>query len=503
MKKGQVLFLLVLLSIITFSAFQKKQVTPNMVVKDRLMQDLNEFKELVNKLTTSANQKASKEELIALHKKARNQYKKIEGYVSLLFPFYQKKILGGPVYGLKVDVVKIFRVDPEGLQVIEELLAEDELDKTSIQVQLNKLQYTVTNLEKELSTYKLNNMQIFEASRIELVNLVTLGVSGFDSPAFLYSISETKTALSSIQEDLQIFYNNAEDKDLQKDIAKRFKISDKLLKSSFDDFDRFSFVKEVTEPLHAAILNLHKKSGYELYHEVSPNERAFNYLSEGLFQKDFLNPYYSQRGNQKGYEPNQDLVDLGKMLFFDPILSGNNERSCSSCHQPEKAFTDNSAKSLAFDFEGTVDRNSPTLINSTFQDNFFWDMRSEDLNNQIEHVVLSHKEFRTDFNEIVAKLNQSQEYIDLFGKSYSSFPRSQRINTGTVKDALEAYVRSLQALNSPFDKYIRGEESKIPQSSYYVVLILFMGKANCGTCHFAPFLTAPYRHITTKRKAKF
>ena len=168
-------------------------------------------------------------------------------------------------------------------------------------------------------------------------------------------------------------------------------------------------------------------------------------------------------------------------MFFDPVLSHNNERACASCHQANKGFGDGVAKSIAFDFDGTVDRNSPTLLNAAFQNNFFWDMRSDDLNNQIEFVAHSQKEFNTTFDEIIGKLKQSTEYETLFSQAY---PNNPTMSIGKVKEALGAYVRSIVALNSPFDKYMR-QEAEAPQeieNGYN----LFMGKAGCGTCHFAP-----------------
>ncbi|HEX8546252.1 MAG TPA: cytochrome c peroxidase, partial [Cytophagaceae bacterium] len=178
------------------------------------------------------------------------------------------------------------------------------------------------------------------------------------------------------------------------------------------------------------------------------------------------------------------VVQLGKLIFFDPILSNNNKRSCASCHKPHKAFTDGADKSIAMDFEGKVLRNSPSLINSIYSDRYFWDLRVDKLEDQIEHVVVSEKEFHTDYFNIFDKMLTSKEYVELFK---ASFPETKQnpVNSYTLSTSLAAYVSSLTALNSRFDRYVRGETIAI-EPDVIKGFNLFMGKAGCGTCHFAP-----------------
>ena len=92
------------------------------------------------------------------------------------------------------------------------------------------------------------------------------------------------------------------------------------------------------------------------------------------------------------------------------------ERACASCHQPQKAFTDGQAKSIALNFEGTVQRNSPTLVNSVYADRYFWDIREVRLDRQMLHVIKDKKEFGTDYLDIIKKLKQSEAYSKLFAE---------------------------------------------------------------------------------------
>jgi cytochrome c peroxidase len=181
----------------------------------------------------------------------------------------------------------------------------------------------------------------------------------------------------------------------------------------------------------------------------------------------------------------KELQILGKTLFFDPILSANNKRACASCHDPKKAFTDGKAKSISFNFEGTVERNSPTLMNSVYSDRFFYDLRAQKLEDQVDHVITSSKEFDTDYTKIIDKLSSNSEYVAMFRKAYPHINSSKIVNKYTITTALAAYVGNLVSFDSDFDKYIRKEISEI-DSSVIRGYNLFAGKALCGTCHFTP-----------------
>ena len=209
---------------------------------------------------------------------------------------------------------------------------------------------------------------------------------------------------------------------------------------------------------------------------------SVNYSANNIFSDDLLNPFFYTEQVESQY--NEKVVELGKYLFFDPILSENNERSCASCHNPEKAFTDGQKKSIANGFKGTVQRNSPTLINAVYSPRVFHDLRAEKIEKQIHHVVFDEKEFNTDFSKIFTRLRQSPEYQQLFKDAYPNMG-PKPMHQFTLTAALAAYIVSLKSFNSPFDQYVRGESNDLPEDVKRG-FNLFMGKAACGTCHFAP-----------------
>lgn len=208
----------------------------------------------------------------------------------------------------------------------------------------------------------------------------------------------------------------------------------------------------------------------------------------GIFDSKFLNPLVFAELEKDQYW--NDRFELGRLLFHEPLFSGNNKRSCASCHQAEKGFTDGVAKSPDFDSLGTVDRNAPTLINAVFAKPYLHDRSHYFLENQFHQVLEHPKEFRTKYWEIIRKISHSPEYVTRFQKA---FPNSNKINVEAIEVALKTYVASLVALNSDFDKMIRAE--KPANQAVVEGFDVFMGKANCGSCHYPPLfsgLRPPY-----------
>ena len=421
------------------------------------------------------------DQYFAQYKKTRAAYKGIETYTMFRYPSLDKAINGGPVPSITKDVVILHKDEPTGLQVIEELLAEEKIDHKNLVVQLKSLQKNAIQIKTSIFDLDLQNWEILEANHLAITKLITLGLSGFDSPIYLQSIPDALVVLKHLQSDLSFFKELANSSFDYKSFENQLKQSITFLTDkNFESLNRYIYYRDYLLPLQAQIKKLHVSTGYETYREVSTIKRS---IANGahLFSKDYLDPFYSIRGNVTSH--NQDQIDLGKTLFFDPILSKNNKRACASCHSPDKAFSDGLSTSMAFDLKGNIKRNSPTLINSCFQNNFFWDLRSSDMNDQIMNVILSENEFNTTPEEIVGKLKQSTAYQELFDRAFYS--HDQPISIGTVKSSIEIYVRSLVSINSKFDQNIRGNQVDLTPEEI-TGANLFLGKAACATCHFPP-----------------
>lgn len=473
-----------------------KDETPLSQILHNYYRDLSQFNAEVSTLNTIASklkvgESINEQELQNQFRKSKKAFKKIEFLAERLdAEFIKDYINGAPLPALERNAPSLSVLEPEGLQRIEELVYDENLIASIDELSdlTNKLVESSSTLEKYQKRYQITDRLVFEAARFQIIRLVTLGITGFDSPVIASSLEDAIISLSAVKAAVSNYYPL---------MAQREKRYDKQLESSFseaidylkknqdfDSFDRITFIKEYANPIFSLLLDAHLDFGIETWYETDRLDvkHSVDYFARNLFDKDLINPYYYTQLIDDKYTP--EVIELGKTLFFDPALSRSNERACASCHQPDKGFTDGLPKSIATGFEGTVERNSPTLLNAVFSDRFFYDMRSDALEEQLDHVITSHKEFQTNYLDLFEKLEASDEYVTMFKKAFPEF-EDRPIKKASISFSLSAYVRSLASLNSPFDQYMRGEIAQIDESVKNGFNV-FMGKAACGTCHFAP-----------------
>lgn len=491
MKKILTLITLLVTTFILVSAFADSEPPkPNMLIYDRNIQRLNAFIDELSRFNhylpdneTTAEQ--AQEQFLLV----REKYKQWE-YLAAYFDdqYIKREVNGAPLPSILPNAANFETVEPSGLQVIDELVFSDDFEANRYVISKH-----IMVLIRSLNDYRMfekavYDRNVFEAVRLELLRIFTLGLTGFDVPASGNSIPDAITSLKTMHSDLELYkkFFKKIDKDNADKLYNTFEAFIYYLEqhNDFDDLDRLYVLKSFINPLYKTMLELHKSSGVEMRHEVmnASLEPPYNHLSENIFSNDIIDPYKYIRLSPSLNNP--QMVELGKMLFFDPVMSNNMKRSCASCHHPDKAFTDGLPKSLALDFDGTVNRNAPTLINCVYSERFFHDMRATSLEGQIDHVLSNRKEFNMSMLDIVDRLKQSEEYKSLFDEAFKKYT-GDKIDPATVAYAISAYVSSLRGFNSDFDKYVRGEVNNINESVKHG-FNLFMGKAVCGTCHFAP-----------------
>lgn len=453
---------------------------------DSLSAAITTYKEAAK---TFENSETSIEELKQAHLNTRMTFKEIELFLEFFdHEAVKRELNGAPLPSLEANVADVRVLEPQGLQVLDELVfSEDPYAEKEEIIRLVDLMETGYNIMKrEQKVVKLTHRHVFESIRMELIRIMTLGVTGFDTPGSVNAIPEAATAIAAISEIYYPYNNLIRAKDMG-----TFALTDGHLYigkeffekyPNFDDFDRFLFLQKVINPLYDLVYKAQVNLGVETIDEVSKVPQPINYSANSLFANDFLN---------KDYYTNFNISDkvfkkraaLGKLLFFDPILSEKNDLTCASCHKPELAFTDGQSKSLASGGNGTVKRNSPTLINSVYSAKYFYDLRETDLVRQVKHVLVDGKEFGITYKEMVDRLEQSDEYVKLFKDAFKDQEKYD-LSVWSITNALATYVASLSSFNSPFDKYVHQDASLDP--SVKRGFNLFMGKAACGTCHFAP-----------------
>ncbi len=434
------------------------------------------------------NEAVPPDQLTIAHCNSRLAYKRVE----YLLAHFDASAVTSFLNGAPLPVIRqinrqeIEVLEPEGLQVLDEMVVHMPIPRQEMRAKLQVITSQYAPLAAFEKQRQFDERKVIEAMKQQLIRIMALGITGFDTPGTLNGLAEAQIAFLVMRQDFLQFHTS-----LNGAAQPSFHQADRLFteaiayleKPDFERFDRLVFIRAIINPLYQALQEFHVQMGIETYNRISSQDQAINHLAQTPFSVDFLNPYYFQELPAK--VDTQALVSLGQFLFYDPVISQSEKMSCASCHQPNRAFSDGLAKSLDRTGEATVERNAPSLINAVFAGRLFYDLRSDHLGNQIQEVIRNPHEFQTDVWTIKNKLRQSQAYSDLFQQAFPYETAGNQINQYTLEMALGGYVQSLQANNSAFDQYIRGETEQLPTEAKQG-FNLFMGKANCGTCHFAP-----------------
>lgn len=178
-------------------------------------------------------------------------------------------------------------------------------------------------------------------------------------------------------------------------------------------------------------------------------------------------------------------IDLGRYLFFDPMLSGNGTVSCASCHHPDKGFSDDLPVSIGV--AGTeTHRAAPTLWNSAFLKRLFWDSRANSLEEQAMGPLYAADEMGNTPQQLEQSLQANAEYRRLFAEA---FPGSENIALPMVYTALSAFEASLISLNSRYDRYAHGYHAALTQEEIEGLNVFRSFVARCAECHTPPLFT--------------
>jgi cytochrome c peroxidase len=177
-------------------------------------------------------------------------------------------------------------------------------------------------------------------------------------------------------------------------------------------------------------------------------------------------------------------IELGRILFYDPILSKDNTISCASCHSPFNAFahTDHDLSHGIFDSIGN--RNAPALFNLAWQKTFMWDGAINHLDMQALAPISHPSEMGSNINEVIKKLNESKAYKELFLNAF----QDSTISTSKILKALSQFQLTLVSANTKYDRVKMGKEVFTEQEKNGYQLF----KKNCASCHSEPLFSNYY-----------
>lgn len=192
-------------------------------------------------------------------------------------------------------------------------------------------------------------------------------------------------------------------------------------------------------------------------------------------------------GVVRGQSASTDREELGYRLFFDPVLSTGQQRSCASCHQPSKGFTDGRQRALSRSGQPQK-RNTLTLYNVAVHDRFFWDARVDRLEEAVRVPLVSPDELGADPRSLVRRLKAHKAYRRRFHRAFPEDPNP--ISMKNLSNALAAFLRSMSSLDAPFDRYKNGREDALSPAQKRGLKLFHSLRTRCFECHPPPSFTS-------------
>ena len=175
--------------------------------------------------------------------------------------------------------------------------------------------------------------------------------------------------------------------------------------------------------------------------------------------------------------------ELGKKLFFDPILSKDSSISCATCHKPELAFADNLPTTPGILNRPGI-RNSPSLANVGYAPYLLREGSVPTLEMQVLVPIQEHNEFNNNIVDISEKLNSIPEYVQLSNDAYDRNP-----DPFVITRAIAIFERSIISGNSAYDEYLNGNKSALNASEIEGMNLFNSSRTNCSSCHSGLFFT--------------
>ncbi len=430
--------------------------------------------------------------LLIVLKDCRRQYKKIEDFLSYFFPGVAAGVNGPPVPEGEEPFMEY--QEPRGLQVIEALLTgrKQRPDYKALLQQTALLDETAASLPALLYGFEPTEATILQSIRLGVIRVITLGITGYDAPVLKTGLTESAIVCESVTEQLRLLPGTDHLVKLAKSMTGYFS-----LPKAFDEFDRAAFLRTSAIPFAKAL-------------EEYCRQRAISLPVAGLLQKNIVDIFSIDALHPVTvFSRDSMLISLGRTWFNDKRLSKSRLKNCASCHDPARAFSDGLVVSTGLNPRSPIKRNAPSLLYSAYQYRQFWDGRAAGLEQQIFEVLHDAREMNIDTVRLQKIWKQNPQYSE---RLTALFPAELRHSPSLmIGRAVGAYVNTLGRFNSAFDEYLRGDSSAVSREAKNG-FNLFMGKARCGSCHFAPlfngtlppdYLRTEFEILGTTRSADF
>ncbi|PJZ44886.1 cytochrome-c peroxidase [Leptospira brenneri] len=190
------------------------------------------------------------------------------------------------------------------------------------------------------------------------------------------------------------------------------------------------------------------------------------------------------------------IIDLGRYLFFDPVLSGDKQLSCAHCHHPAHSLSDGRKQSIGKGGSGygpyrkdglLLKRSAPSLWNVLYMKHLFWDGRASNLEDQTEGPLYSPDEMGSSPEIVESRLNEIPLYQKMFREAYG--PKGSKVTADLVINAISNFERSLVSFSSRFDKWSSGDKDALSPEELLGYNVFRSFVARCAECHPPPMFT--------------
>jgi cytochrome c peroxidase len=459
--------------------------------------DLSDFKKAQNYLrndiaTAELSKPDELNKIKALIKNNRVKLKALDFWWRYFEPIAYKKINGPLPVEWETEVFEKFeppyRRKGAGLTLAELYIDEGNVHKDSLLSLIDTSLVAIQTFEADSITTQLNSYHhFFLANRLFLLNLAAIYTTGFECPDTSDIIPELRSMLPAVKKIYSNFNINFSSTPLSADYLSLYDKTIDFVNNQpehFSLFNHFSFIKEYVNPLFR--LNQQFINNYGVttinFNDYTLNNKAISIFDKSLFSSQNTKGIYSLIDNEKILN---EIKQTGKLLFYDPILSGNNKRSCASCHKPSEYFTDTTMPSpLQFGEQQHLPRNAPSLINSVFNHLIMLDGKHISLQDQARDVITNPEEMNSKEEDLVKKVMSCKEYKTAFKKFLKYTPEENNVSLSHIISAITFYYADFSNYYSPFDNAMSKDDAINEDAKKG--FNLFMSKAQCGTCHFVP-----------------
>lgn len=423
---------------------------------------------------------------------SRIQLKAIDFWLRYFEPTVYKKVNGPLPVEWETEVFekyeKPYKRDGAGLTLAALYTEEENFSKDSLQHLVRSALDAMDTYGADSITANINSYHHFYlCNRLYLLNLSAIYTTGFECPDTTQVIPELRSMMTAVMDIYSSFNKSFTEQVLDPNYLSLYKQAISFVNSQpagYSRFDHFSFVKNYINPLFSlnqSFIRQYKVSSSSFV-DYTLNKTALSIFDKDLYSG--MNP----KGIFLRVENAEDLAEIdrvGKQLFYDPILSGNNKRSCASCHKSTEYFTDTSVvTALQFNGRESLPRNAPSLVNAIYNHLSMVDGHLISLQDQVREVVSNPTELGSNENSMLQKVLSCRDYKKVFTRLLKLTPEQTEITLNHIISAITFYYGKFSIYYSSFDDAMNGksELSASAKNGFNV----FMSKAQCATCHFVP-----------------